>query len=189
MAKNKRKYVITELPKVTGVSIISKAVEEAAYSAAIFHEQWSEDEAEKIKSWAYNGTKRPRASELEKAKDLSLELNKAKKEIERLKKQNQKFSNIINAKQQQIDKLKRKPITTKKTATKPLDPPSGYQLIDRRSVSGHNLDLWKSAKKGTMLVDIDNIRLDTNSWKKFMNVIGKMVTSNINFVHINVQYS
>lgn len=40
-----------------------------------------------------------------------------------------------------------------------------------------------------MLVDIDNIRLDTNSWKKFMNIIGKMITSNTDFVHINVQYS
>jgi hypothetical protein len=50
MAKNKAKYVITMLPKVTGVTEIAKAIEEVARNAAIFHDRWSIEESDKFKT-------------------------------------------------------------------------------------------------------------------------------------------
>ena len=88
MAIKTNKFIITKLPKATGIIGITKAIQESARQATLFHNGWRLEEIEKIKSHAYRGKKLPYESDLKRIKELEIKLNKVINEKEELIKQN-----------------------------------------------------------------------------------------------------
>ena len=170
MAKKTNKFIITKLPKATGAIKITKEIQRAARTVALFHDRWSLEEIDRIKSRAYRGKKIPTEADLAKKGGLKTKLKHLKNEKHNLIKKLHELRDIISKKQVLIEVFKK---------TRPLihiKGPPDHKRINKKNVNGLEITVWKSMRDNSILIDIANVRLNIDNWKQLMNVMSLLVS-------------